>query len=138
MKLPFGLELVRTAALEKDRTHREGLWQQTGELTKKLADARDELEICDADRMKGYDLLKECRLRAELAERSLTAAQAHAAALQGSNDKLVQTMMEMRRAGYGLIADVLKEDLQDGAKSVDEEDEDAVKEDPAVAAKELG
>lgn len=94
-------------------------------------------ELTDRERMEAYELLKEARAardaaaaRADLADRVVTAQSAHVESLQKSNDKLVEAMMEMRRIGYGLIRDVLDENLSADATSTTDEDEDAVERDP--------
>lgn len=126
MKL-FGWELLSpkdAAAIKADVEH------AASELERWRTIANARREIADGWQQSGAD----ARGRAELAEhtareqaRTIAALQTSNDTLMASNDRLVQAMMEMRRVGYGLIKDIEgDDDLQDGAKSVDEEDEDAV------------
>lgn len=126
---------------EKDKNRAEG---RARNLQTEVDSLRTDLENCDGERRQGYELLKyarvataEAQARSELAERVVQSQAGSIETAMRSNEHLVKAMMEMRRVGFGLIADVLKEDAGP-AKSVDKEDQDAVDENPEEHAKEFG
>ena len=72
--------------------------------------------------------------RAQSAERVVDSQNQHIATLDASNQKLIDTVVEMRRVGFGLLTDLEHMDLTGAGGSVAEDDEAAIVENPDLAS----
>lgn len=82
-------------------------------------------------------LLDETRKRAETAEGIARGQAQHIEALQRSNDKMLQSITDMRRTGFSLPDDILREASDDRVTTVQDDDREYVSEHPHLAAGDL-
>lgn len=76
----------------------------------------------------------EAQKRAETAEAIVKGQAKHIEALAASNDKMLESIVDMRRVGFSLPSDVLSEPDPDGISSVHNDDLEAIKDSPHLAA----
>lgn len=123
MKLPLGWSVERTQVVEALRVR---VTQLHGSLGEQAEDNR--LHISTLTRT-----LSEAQKRADLAELVVQSQSGHIASLERSNEKLLGTMMEMRRVGFSPAPEMA--DLQDGIGTVDDDDAQALKDRVELAAR---
>lgn len=140
-RLPFGWTLVRTADFEFLEAESERRRQRNIAAAGEIAALEGKIKTLDAARIEDGRAMElsevrraEATRRAELAEGILRGQAKHIGALEASNKKLLDSVIEMRRVGFALPSDILNSPDPDVITTVADDDLQAVKTYPHLAA----
>lgn len=139
--LPFGWTLVRTADLEFIEQESERRRARNAESHAEILELETKLEAVTREAAasgRAFDLCEvrrvEATKRAELAEGIARGQARHIDALESSNKKLLDSVIEMRRVGFALPSDILNSPDPEVITTVADDDLQAVKTYPHLAA----
>jgi hypothetical protein len=99
-----------------------------------LNETRGALDEALRRQERNRELLEETRKRAEIAEGIVRGQAKHIEALQASNDTMLAAITDMRRTGFSLPADILNAPDPETITTVHDDDLQALKDHPHLAA----